>query len=210
MASGRIVAELGRPETADETAARKAESSRIYRSSQTVRNLVAALLVTLGIVAVIVFAVPRGTPVEQPPIDVAAVAKQAESGFDRPVVVPHVPGSWRVNAAAVGADDTWSIAYAPSGDTGFVRVSQGFDQDTAWDARMLNGAAPTGTIVIDGVTWTVYGIPDPSRAGNTSYAIGTKAGTDRILVYGSARPKTAAVAAKGLAGQIRSMNGAAG
>ena len=38
----RVVAELGRPETPDETAARKAASSAAYRSSKTVRNLVVA------------------------------------------------------------------------------------------------------------------------------------------------------------------------
>ena len=42
----RVVAELGRPETPDETAARKAASSAAYRSSKTVRNLVVALLVS--------------------------------------------------------------------------------------------------------------------------------------------------------------------
>ena len=52
MARGpRVVAELGRPETAAETAARKAESSRVYRSSQTTRNLIAALLVTIAMLA---------------------------------------------------------------------------------------------------------------------------------------------------------------
>ena len=65
-----IIAELGRPETPDETAARKAASSKAYRSSQTVRNLVAALAVTLAVVAVIIFAVPRGEPVERAPLDV--------------------------------------------------------------------------------------------------------------------------------------------
>ena len=48
--SPRIVAELGRPETPDETAARKAESSRVHRESQNTRNLVAALIVTIAIV----------------------------------------------------------------------------------------------------------------------------------------------------------------
>ena len=38
----RIVAELGRPETPDETASRKAESSRVYRASQNTRNLIVA------------------------------------------------------------------------------------------------------------------------------------------------------------------------
>ena len=56
---GRVVAELGRPETPSETAARKAESSRVYRSSQTFRNLIAALLASVAVVLVIAFAVPR-------------------------------------------------------------------------------------------------------------------------------------------------------
>jgi hypothetical protein len=42
MSAQRVVAELGRPETPEETAARKAESSRVYRSSQNFRNLIAA------------------------------------------------------------------------------------------------------------------------------------------------------------------------
>jgi hypothetical protein len=46
---GRVVAELGRPETPAETAARKAESSRLHRQRQTVNNLVYSLIATLGI-----------------------------------------------------------------------------------------------------------------------------------------------------------------
>ena len=56
----RVVAELGRPETAEETAARKAENSRNHRSRQTVNNLVYSLLATLGIVVVIVAANDHG------------------------------------------------------------------------------------------------------------------------------------------------------
>ena len=82
----RVVAELGRPETPDETASRKAESSRIYRSSQNTRNLVAALLVTLAVVAVIIFAVPRGAPPAADPIDVAAVAESISSAVSGPAM----------------------------------------------------------------------------------------------------------------------------
>lgn len=210
MASGpRIVAELGRPETPDETAARKAESSRVYRSSQTFRNLVAALLATLGVVLVIALIVPRGDPTPPAPIDATAVAKQAASSYGRTVVLADVPSSWRVNTAGVDGDETWTVTYAPKDDPGFVRVSQGFDADEAWEVRLLNGAASTGTVDIDGITWTVYEIADPSRAANVSYAIGTQAGHDRILIYGSASPSTTAIAARGLADQIHAMNGAA-
>ncbi len=185
MAAGpRVVAELGRPETPDETAARKAASSQAYRSSKTIRNLVAALLVTVGIVAVIVFAVPRGAIPERAPIDVAALAESVSSSLGREVLVPDVPASWRVNKAALESDDgqAWEIVYAP--DTGFVNVVQGFDADRGWPSRQLGGAAASGTVTLDGVTWEVYELADLDRAGSISHALSTTAGPDSVLVYG--------------------------
>ncbi len=205
--STRVVAELGRPETPDETAARKAESSHAYRSSQTVRNLVAALLVTLAVVAVIVLSGPRGTIDDSSPIDVAAVAADASSAYGRTLVVPDVPAGWRVNSAAVAGDQTatWTIVYATDETSGYLRVSQGLDADTAWDARLLSGAAADGTVTIDGIDWTRYAITGPAQTQNISYAIGTDAGTDRILIYGAADAQTAATAATGLADQITAL-----
>ncbi len=100
----RVVAELGRPETPSETASRKAESSRIYRSSQTFRNLIAALLVTLAVVAVVVLGVPRGDVAAPPDIDVAEVATGLGEVYGRTVISPDVPEDWRVNAAKMAGD----------------------------------------------------------------------------------------------------------
>ncbi|MCC4266546.1 DUF4245 domain-containing protein [Microbacterium schleiferi] len=201
----RIVAELGRPETPEETAARKAESSRVYRSSQTFRNLVAALVITLGIVAIVIFAVPRGEPPASEPIDVAAVAEEVSLTLDgSTVIVPVVPETWLVTSAAVAGDDprTWTVLYVPAEDAGFVRVSQGFSADATWPTRELSGADSAGTIVIDGVEWTEYDIPDPARAGNISAALSTTAGADTILIYGATDAATLRVVAEGLADQI--------
>ncbi|QPE03756.1 DUF4245 domain-containing protein [Microbacterium schleiferi] len=201
----RIVAELGRPETPEETAARKAESSRIYRSSQTFRNLIAALVITLGIVAIVIFAVPRGEPAEREPIDVAAVAEEVSLTLDgSTAIVPVVPDTWLVNAATVAGDDprTWTVLYVPEGDAGFVRVAQGFGADPTWPTRELSGADTAGTTVIDGVEWTEYDIPDPARAGNISAALSTTAGPDTILVYGATTPDALRVIAASLADQI--------
>jgi Protein of unknown function (DUF4245) len=200
----RIVAELGRPETPDEAAARKAESSRIYRSSQNTRNLIAALLVTLAVVAVIIFGVPRGTPPEAEPIDVAAVARSVESAEGRPVIVPDVPEEWLVNRASIEGDATpaWTIVYVPDETTGFLRVAQGFDADPAWTSRVLSGAAVDDTVTIGGIEWDRYDIADPSRAGNISAALSAQAGTDIVLVYGSADDATLELAAASVADQI--------
>lgn len=204
----RVVAELGRPETPEETAERKAEFSRAYRASQNTRNLIAALLVTLAVVVVIVFAVPRGSIPESKAIDVPAVAQTVADAEDRTVLVPEVPAEWRANAASIQGDSvrTWTIVYVPDEASGYLRVAQGFDADDAWPARELRGAEADGTVTIDGVVWDVYDIADPARAGNVSIALSTQAGPDTVLIYGSTDEATAKTAAAGVADQIREMN----
>lgn len=210
MARGpRIVAELGRPETPEETAARKAESSRIYRSSQNVRNLVAALLVTLAVVAVIVLAVPRGTVPEREPIDVAAISQQVSDGEGRTVIAPDMSKGWVVNRAAidgVGSVRAFTVVYAPADedDRGFLRVAQGFDADEAWPARVLSGVAPQDTVTIDGITWDRYEL-DPSRTGNLTVALATDAGADTVLIYGAAGDEALEETARSLTDQIAAL-----
>ncbi len=183
----KIVAELGRPETPDEAADRKAASSRTYRASQNTRNLIAALIATLAVVLVIILAVPRGTPPEREPIDVAAVAARISANENRALVVPDVPVEWQVNAATVEGDSVraWTIVYVPAEDRGFVRVAQGFDADEGWPSRTLRGAEIADTVTIGGIGWDRYEIRNPSAAGNVAAALGTTSGEDTILIYGT-------------------------
>lgn len=204
--SAPIVAELGRPETADETAARKAASSQAYRSSQTVRHLVAALLLTLAVVLVIVFAVPRGEPAAGPEIDLDAVAANVSDTMQRDVVIPDVADGWRVNRAELdsGATSVWDVTMAPSAEDarGFVHVAQAFDADAGWAPQALGGTAPTDTVEIAGRTWDVFTIADPSRSKNISSALGTQAGGDYVLVYGALSADATAELASQLSPQI--------
>ena len=205
--SPRVVAELGRPETPDETAARKAESSRIYRSSQTFRNLIAAIIVTVVVVFIVIFGVPRGELPERDSIDPAPIASQASESLGRSVIVPAVPADWRVNAAEVSSDggsSAWSIAYVPGKD-GFIRFAQAFDTDEAWARSALSGAAPTDTLEIDGIEWDVFEPADPSRAANISYALGTQAGSDYVLLYGAVEPEQAADLAQIVAPEVKKL-----
>lgn len=206
----RVVAELGRPETPDETAARKAESSRIYRSSQTFRNLIAAIIVTVAVVLIVIFGVPRGELPERESIDPAPIAAQATESLGRDIVVPAVPSDWRVNAAEVSSDggsSAWSIAYVPD-DEGFIRFAQAFDADEAWARSALSGSAPTDTLRIDGIDWDVFEPADPSRAANISYALGTQAGADYVLLYGAATPEQTAELARIVASDVTELQGA--
>ena len=205
----RIVAELGRPETPEETADRKAESSRVYRSSQNVRNLIAALLATLAVVVVIIFAVPRGTPPEREPIDVAAVAADIAASEGRTVITPELSDGWVVNNARIegnGPVRAFTVVYAPAGEDqrGFLRVAQGFDADESWAARVLSGSAPQDTVTIDGITWERYDL-DPDRTGNITVALATDAGADTVLIYGAASEKALEETARSVADQITAL-----
>lgn len=205
-----IVAELGRPETPAETAARKAASSKAYRSSQTVRSLVAALIATLAIVAVIVFAVPRGEPATTEDIDVAGIAADVESTVGSPVIAPELGSFWRVNAAGLtsGAPMVWDVTLAPAAqnERGFIKLAQAFGTDASWAPQRLNGTAPTDTTIIDGVEWDVYDLGDAGAKQNITYAIGTQAGDDYLLLYGSRSAESTAELAESLLPQIRELS----
>ena len=205
-----IVAELGRPETPEETAARKAASSKAYRSSQTMRSLIAALLVTVAVVAVIIFAVPRGEPTNAKTIDLVGIAADVESTMDSPVIVPELGDFWRVNAAGLtsGATVVWDVTLAPADEDerGYIRLAQAFDADSSWAPQRLNGIAPTDSVRIDGLDWDVY---QPGGAGaeqNITYAIGTQAGDDYVLLYGARSAASTAELAESLVPQIRALS----
>ncbi|MFL0566149.1 DUF4245 family protein [Microbacterium sp. 179-I 1D1 NHS] len=202
MARQRIVAELGRPETPAETAARKAAASQRYRSSKTFRNLIAALIVCVGIMAVVYLGVPRGTPADVPEADVAASATQAEEIAGHGVVVPDVPDAWRANSALVEGGE-WRIVYAPA--RGYVEVTQSFSAPDGWVSRELGGFAPTGSTTIDAIEWDVYELPSPVQ--QIDYALATTIGSDTVIIglSESTDRSAAATVAESLGDQIRTL-----
>lgn len=205
----RIVAEIGRAETPEETAARKAEFSKNYRASQTFRNLIAALIITLAVVAIVIFGVPRGQPATEHKVDLPAIAADVESTMERPVLVPELSDFWRVNAAQLegGATTVWDITLAPADEDerGFIRIAQAFDDDASWAPQVLDGTAATDTAQIGGLEWDVYSLGGKSES-NVNYAIGTQAGDDYILLYGSRSADSTAKLAESLIPQIRTIS----
>jgi len=205
----RVVAELGRPETPEETAARKAEFSKTYRGSQTFRNLIAALIITLAVVAIVIFGVPRGQPATEPEVDLPAIAADVESTMERPVLVPDLDGFWRVNGAELegGATVVWDITLAPADEDerGFIRIAQAFDADARWAPQLLDGTAATDTTRIGGLEWDVYSMSGRSE-NNVDYAIGTQAGDDYILLYGSRSADSTVELADSLIPQIHTIS----
>ncbi|GGE84608.1 DUF4245 domain-containing protein [Mycetocola zhadangensis] len=185
----RVVAELGRPETPEETAARKAENSRKYRGAKTVNNLVYSLLVTVVLVGIIVLAVPRSDESLLENVDYGAVAATAQESYPQPLANPDLPGSWTSNRADVSKIDgvqSWNIGLITPSDQ-FIGITQGIDANETWTAQQLKKSLASSTVTIDGIEWTVYDNGrDTDGRGNVHYALTTVAGESTFLLFGTA------------------------
>jgi hypothetical protein len=207
----RVVAELGRPETPEETAARKAENSRNHRQRQTVRNLVLALGASLLVVLVIVLIVPRSDAPIEPDTDVAAVAEQAQIAIDDELAVPELPEGWRANAAEIrssAADGVtaWYVGYLTPSDE-YIGVYQGVDANPTWVAGLLARTLATGTTTIDGIEYTVYDNRGSSDdVGNARYALTTEAGGTTFVLLGTATEAEFTTLATALTPTIEAQN----
>lgn len=185
-----VVAELGRAETPEETAARKAADRRKRRAQQTTRNLVASLAACLLLVLGIVLFVPRGAaPTALPSVNVTKAAAAGQGSESAPLLAPAVPASWRPNAAemrSTGRVQVWYVGYVLPDNT-FAAFSQGFDADASWLDSVLEQAKPTGATELAGHRWVVYDQRSlGSAAGNVAYALATTIGHSTIAVYGTA------------------------
>jgi hypothetical protein len=208
-----VVAELGRPETPEETAARKAQNSANHRNRQTVNNLVYSLLATLALVVVIVLAVPRGNPTaDAPAVDYAKIAQEAQGSEPDPLLVPKLPAGWKANSAELRTKtpdkvDYWYIGLlSPQGE--YIGITQGFDANESWVAEQVNRTMIKGTRDISGVTWDVYNNrTSNSDSGNVAYALSTEAGKSSIIVFGTADDAEFDTVADALAGQISQLGG---
>lgn len=181
----RVVAELGRPETPEETAARKAENSRRHRANQTMRNLVASLVATVVVVIALVAIVVRPDPGLDLDVDWHAVAAQA----GEPVVDPQLPTGWTANAAEFrAADDSryWYIGFVtPKSD--FVAVEEHEEADDhRIDDLLLDGSTGPVATTAGGVAWNVWTAPIGEDAGNYEHVWESEGTTEQIVLYGTA------------------------
>jgi hypothetical protein len=186
----KIVAELGRPETPEETATRKAANSRKYRESKTLNNLIYSMIVTLGLVAVIYFLVPR--PDQEPKwnVDYVAASQEASDTLGYEVLVPALPETWRANAAEIrnisnGQVTSWYIGFITP-ENQFIAYNEAVNADATWISQLLKDFPSTGEVSIDGQQWTIYDNRSMEDAGNAAYAMVTTFGEITIVLHGTA------------------------
>jgi hypothetical protein len=181
-----VVAELGRPETPEEAAARRAENSRRHRANQTLLNLVLATLASLAIVAFLFAVVVRPGTASMESVDYLAVAENANT--EVPLAAPVVPADWYANAARLRTEfgvQTWYVGFVTA-DQGFIALNQGIRANPTWVVAEVNGRAPTGDTSIGGLSWQVYDHRDQRTSGNYDYALVTELDDSTVVLHGTA------------------------
>jgi len=198
-----VVAELGRPETPEETAARKAETSRKHRANQTLLNLVVALIASLAIVLFLVVVVVRPAPAPSSNIDYAAVAAEAQGAAEEQLLSPVLPAGWAANDARYQTTEqvpTWYIGFLTPGEQ-YIGLDQGIGANPTWQAALLDDAKQTGTVTIEGVDWVVYDQRSASDPGNYAYSLATTRGESTVLLHGTATDQEFELLATAVAAQ---------
>jgi hypothetical protein len=186
----RVVAELGRPETPGETAARKAASSRAHRENQTAFNLVIAVIVSVLIVVLLVLVVVRPNGSQLKTVDYLKIASQAQQQVSTSLVAPKLPGDWKSNRADIkpaGSDgvQAWYIGFLTP-DSQFIGMTQGLKANQTWVSVQLDEATKTSTKSIGGLTWSIYDQRSNTSAGNLAYAMVTTVDDSTVVLAGTA------------------------
>ena len=211
--SPREVAELGRPETPEETAARKAQDSANHRNRQTLTNLIYALIATLVIVLIIIMLAPYSQGRDSAPsVNYGSIAANGKGSEVDPLLAPNLPSGWRANSAKLHTDtpdgvDYWYIGFVtPLGQ--YIGVAQGFHANETWVDNQVNHTRITSTRTIDGIRWDVYDNRNSQETtGNVSYALATTAGHSSIVVYGTAKDSEFVTIARSLSGPLHALEG---
>jgi hypothetical protein len=206
-----IVAELGRPETAGETAVRKATASAERRKHQTANNLVYSLIVTVALAIGAVLMAPTFLPgVQQAQnvnYDYAAIARQGAGVEPDPLIVPELPKTWHSNSAQLrqqtsdGIDEWYIGLITPSKQ--YIGVAQGFDANSAWLSSQVAHTSSSSSTELAGIRWNVYDNRSSSaNVGDAKYALATQQGRSTVVLYGTASDAEFRQVAESVAAQL--------
>jgi len=161
------------------------------RARQTLINLLLSLGATVGVMVLLVLAVPRDDSNRVQPVDYVAIANQASSEAPGKLLVPTIPVDWYSNAAryrspAQDGVANWYVGFVgPNGE--FLAMTQGLDVNQTWIQIMLESNKPSGQIEIQGKTWRVYeSIRENNPPKSKDYMMVLEYENNVVFVYGVA------------------------
>jgi hypothetical protein len=186
------------------------ERAKARRARQTLYNLLYSLAACIGLVVILVIAVPRPTQSLLKPVAYEQVAASAHESSGEPIVAPTMPGegwysnSARWNGKPVDGVANWYVGFVGPKNQ-YLGLTQAFVSNQTWLVLQLKGNIPTGTTTIDGRRWTVWQSGTkhdpvltkdyamvtevPSAVHNavgTNGNTGVSQATDQVIIYGTA------------------------
>lgn len=174
------------------------ERAKARRARQTLYNLLYSLAACLGLVIIMVLAVPRPNESLIQPVKYQEVAVSASQSSGQPIVAPKLFSSnWYSNSARWSAKPADGVANWYVGFVGpknqYLGLTQAFGSNPTWLTLKLKGSVPTGTKNIQGRNWVVWqSTVKHSPAATMDYALVTdlpalvKGETDQVIFYGTA------------------------
>jgi hypothetical protein len=161
------------------------------RARQTLINLLLSLGATIGVMLVLILAVPRDDSNRVQAVDYKELAAQAASQAPGPLLVPAIPVDWYSNSARFRSATQDGVATWYAGFVGpnseFIALTQGFDVNQTWLQIQLEANKPTEEVVLGNSTWEIFeSTKDNNPQKSKDFLMVLEYDSNAVLVYGVA------------------------
>ena len=161
------------------------------RARQTLINLLLSLGATIGVMLVLILAVPRDDSNRVQAVDYKELAVQAASQAPGPLLVPAIPVDWYSNSARFRSATQDGVATWYAGFVGpnseFIALTQGFDVNQTWLQIQLESNKPTEEVVLGNSTWEIFeSTKENNPQKSKDFLMVLEYDSNAVLVYGVA------------------------
>jgi hypothetical protein len=161
------------------------------RARQTLINLLLSLGATIGVMLVLILAVPRDDSNRVQAVDYKELAAQAASQAPGPLLVPAIPVDWYSNSARFRSATQDGVATWYAGFVGpnseFIALTQGFDVNQTWLQIQLEANKPTEEVILGNSTWEIFeSTKDNNPQKSKDFLMVLEYDSNAVLVYGVA------------------------
>jgi hypothetical protein len=161
------------------------------RARQTLINLLLSLGATIGVMLVLILAVPRDDSNRVQAVDYKELAVQAASQAPGPLLVPAIPVDWYSNSARFRSATQDGVATWYAGFVGpnseFIALTQGFDVNQTWLQIQLEANKPTEEVILGNSTWEIFeSTKENNPQKSKDFLMVLEYDSNAVLVYGVA------------------------
>ena len=161
------------------------------RARQTLINLLLSLGATIGVMLILILAVPRDDSNRVQAVDYKELAAQAASQAPGALLVPTIPVDWYSNSARFRSATQDGVATWYAGFVGpnseFIALTQGFDVNQTWLQIQLEANKPTEEVVLGDSTWQIFeSTKENNPQKSKDFLMVLKYDSNAVLVYGVA------------------------